>query len=131
VSDTERSPRRRRRGNANETITISWRDIPAQVNVTFGGEKGSWLLEERFQKAIDNAATVAGLTDADDYVLEWRRASSPCMLPDGADPATTDPENIARIEAERLQELYPRDRLRQLVADGGLESDDPNQEEST
>jgi len=109
------APRRRRRSNASELVTIFWRDIPAQVTASANGEKGSWMLEERFQKAIDNAATVAGLTDADDYVLEWRRASQ---------PLTGDPEVAAKAEAERLEELYPRDRLRELVGNGGLEPED-------
>jgi len=117
VSEATGSPRRRRRGSGSEMVTIFWRDIPAQVNATSNGERGSWLLEERFQKAIDNAATVAGLTDADDYVLEWRRVSAPC---------TGDAEEVARAEAERLQELYPRDRLREIVGNGGLDSDQPS-----
>ena len=94
-------------------VTIYWRDIPAQVNATVDGAKGSWLLEERFQVAIDRAAGVAGLTDADDYVLQWRRATQPC---DG------DPQTTAQAEAERLQNLYTRDRVRALVDSGGLDS---------
>ena len=106
------APRRRRRSKANELVTIYWRDIPAQVTATADGEKGSWLLEERFQVAIDRAAGVAGLTDADDYVLQWRRVTQPC---------TGDPEDAAKAEAERLQELYGRDRVRALVESGGIE----------
>lgn len=108
------APRRRRRAKTNEMVTIFWRDIPAQVNATTNGEKGSWLLEERFQVAIDRAAGVAGLTDADDYVLQWRRATAPCE---------GDPETAARAEAERLQELYTRDRVKTLVDNGGLDPD--------
>lgn len=104
--------RRRRRGGSNEMVTIFWRDIPAQVTATVDGEKGSWLLEERFQVAIDRAAGVAGLTDADDYVLEWRRVSAPCE---------GDPQAVAQAEAERLQDAYDRDRVRTLVTNGGLE----------
>ncbi|MEM7091861.1 MAG: virulence factor [Actinomycetota bacterium] len=108
------SERRRRRGAANEMVTIFWRDIPAQVTASVNGEKGSWLLEERFQVAIDRAAGVAGLTDADDYVLEWRRVAVPF---DG------EPEAGARGEAERLQELYTRERVRSLVDAGGLDAE--------
>jgi len=100
-------------------VTIYWRDIPAQVTATCNGEKGSWLLEERFQIAIDNAATVAELTNADDYVLQWRRATQPCQ---------GDPEAAARIEAERLQDLFPRNRMREIVANGGLETEPPHPE---
>jgi len=105
------APRRRRRAKADEVVTIYWRDIPAQVTATVDGEKGSWLLEERFQVAIDRAAGVAGLTNADDYVLQWRRVSEPCA---------GGPELIAQSEAERLQHLYTSDRVRALVDNGGL-----------
>lgn len=104
--------RRRRRGNTNEMVTIFWRDIPAQITATCDGVKGSWLLEERFQVAIDRAAGVAGLTDADDYVLQWRRVST---------PAEGDAQQLAQAEAERLQDLYTRDRVKTLVEAGGLD----------
>jgi len=100
-------------------VTIFWRDIPAQVTATSGGEKGSWLLEERFQVAIDRAAGVAGLTDADAYVLEWRRATQ---------PVSGDPEIAARTEAERLQELYSRERVRALVENGGVDETAPSKD---
>ena len=105
---------RRRRGNANEIVTIFWRDIPAQVTASQNGSKGSWLLPERFQVAIDRAAAVAGLTDDDDYVREWRRVSAPL---DG------DPQQACQTEAARLDELYPRDRVAKLVERGGLDID--------
>lgn len=110
--ETTRAPRRRRRATTNELVTIFWRDIPAQVTATADGEKGSWLLEERFQVAIDRAATVSGLTGADDYVSQMRRVSQPC---DG------EPNAAAKAEAARLQELYTRDRVRELADNGGLE----------
>ena len=106
------SARRRRRSTTNELVTIFWRDIPAQVTTTVNGDKGSWLLDQRFQVAIDVAATVAGLTDADDYVLEWRRV---------AEPFDGDAETGARSHAEKLQDRYPPERVRALVANGGLE----------
>lgn len=97
-------------------VTIYWRDIPAQVKTSVSGEKGSWLLEERFQVAIDRAAGVAGLTDADDYVLEWRRV---------AQPFEGDAAAGAQAEAERLQELYTRERIRAIVENGGLDPTPP------
>lgn len=107
-----RQGRGRRRSNTSEMVTIFWRDIPAQVTATVAGTKGSWVLEERFQVAIDRAAGVAGLTDAHDYVLQWRRVAVPC---------SGDPQEVARAEAERLQDLYDRDRVRALVDTGGLD----------
>lgn len=93
-------------------VTIFWRDIPSQVTATVAGTKGSWLLEERFQVAIDRAAMNAGLSDADSYVLEWRRVVV---------PFEGDPQAGAQAEAERLQQIYDRDRVRALVDAGGLD----------
>lgn len=93
-------------------VTIYWRDIPAQVNVTSQGEKHSWLLSERFQIAIDRAASIAGLTDANDYVLEWRRVRT---------TYDCDGPGLAKAEAERLEALYPSDRVQSLVTNGGVE----------
>jgi len=106
------SPRRRRRDTVNEIVTIYWRDIPAQVNATVDGARGSWLLDERFQVAIDRAATVAELTNADQYVRQWRRSSGPC---------SGDPEQAARAAAEDLERRYDAARLGELVRNGGLE----------
>ena len=54
---------------------------------------------------------MAGLTNADDYVLQWRRVSEPCA---------GDPEKNAQSEAERLQDLYTSDRVRGLINNGGV-----------
>ena len=102
---------RRRRATDNELVTIYWRDIPAQVKATANGERGSWLLDERFQIAIDRAAAVAGLTSTDDYVTQWRRVTQPCE---------GDPQAAARAEGERLIAEYDSERVRTLVERGGL-----------
>jgi hypothetical protein len=102
---------RRRSGPA--ISTISWRDIPAQLTLRIGGEQNKVLLHARFQHAIDRAAAVAGLTSTDDYVQEWRTTSSPVGAGDAA--AQLD-QLLAQVETD-----YPRERLEQLVANGGLE----------
>ena len=102
----------RRRASANELVTIFWRDIPAQVTATHEGTKGSWLLDERFQVAIDRAATIAGLTTTDDYVKEWRRET---------EALSGDPQVEARIRAEQLAKKYPPERVRSIAENGGLE----------
>lgn len=103
----------RRRRSRPELVTIFWRDIPAQVTATTGGDDSERvLLAPRFQHAIDRAAAVAGLTDTHSYVAQWRRESAPV---DG-EPATS-----ARRRADELDDAYPRDRLEALVAGGGLE----------
>jgi hypothetical protein len=103
---------RRRRGSQNALTIIYWRDIPAQVTASADGATHKTLLEPRFQHAIDRAATVADLTETSAYVAQWRRASRPF---DG------DPSEAERVAAE-LAQRYPRQRLEDLVAQGGLEA---------
>lgn len=105
--------RRRRRGGGNELVVIYWRDIPAQVSATDGDNSAKLLLDQRFQLAIDRAAGVAGLNDAHAYVAQWRRDTRPL---DG------DPSIAAAAELARLDEAYPRERLRSLVRNGGLDT---------
>jgi hypothetical protein len=106
--------RRSRRGGPG-LVTIYWRDIPAQITVTTDdGSTEKVLLEPRFQHAIDRAAAVAGMTEAHDYIKQWRRIPS-AFEGDGTSAAQT--------AAERIDSNYPRDRLEALVASGGLEPD--------
>ncbi len=94
-------------------IVIYWRDIPAQVNASTRGEKHQVLLKPRFQKAIDRAAMVAGITRASDYVNEWRQVAVPLI---------GDPTETAQTEAARLEGLFPLERLDELVAAGGFDA---------
>jgi hypothetical protein len=55
---------------------------------------------------------VAGLTDTDSYLAEWRREAVDC---DG-EMAFTVASEVARLEA-----AYPRARLERLVLAGGVE----------
>jgi len=103
----------RRRAGVPSLVTISWRDIPAQLTARAGDDQHKVLLHARFQHAIDRAAAVAGLTSTHDYVQQWR--SSPSPLGDGDVAARLD-QRCAEIEGE-----YPRERLEALVANGGLE----------
>ncbi len=104
-------PRRRSRNRAS-LVTIYWRDIPAQVNAARDDKKAQALLPARFQHAIDRAAVVAGKTDTQSYVAEWRQETG--SLDD------RDLHAQAGAEAERLDQEYPQDRLERLVASGGL-----------
>ena len=94
-------------------VTIYWRDIPAQVNAQRGRTRHQAPLHRRFQRAIDRAAMVAGLTNAHDYVREWRREARPCGDDLGAE---------AEAEAARLDAAFPRVRLDRLAAAGGIET---------
>jgi len=104
-----------RRGN--ELVVISWRDIPAQVNARSGADKHQVILPRRFQKAIDDAAMVAGKKTANEYVGEWRRESR--ALPTDA----LGIEVVAEGEAKRLDAEFPRERLARFVANGGYDPD--------
>jgi len=104
-----------RRGK--ELVVISWRDIPAQVNARSGDEKHQVVLARRFQRAIDDAAMVAGKKTASEYVGEWRRTSLEI-------PAALDQlEQAAAEEARRLDDAFPRERLQRFVANGGWDPD--------
>jgi cvfA/B/C family virulence factor len=106
-----RPTRRRGRGGPGIT-TIFWRDIPSQITATTAdGETTKVLLEPRFQHAIDRAAHVAGLTDTDDYIQQWRRVAGPLEGEAGV---------AAKAAADTIDSDYPRDRLEALVASGGL-----------
>ena len=92
-------------------ITICWHDIPAQVTAKSGRRKEKVLLDARFQDTIDRAAIVAGKTDYNTYIEEWRRTERHC----GDDLATE-----VKAEADRLEAEYSKDRLEQLVLSGGV-----------
>ncbi len=102
----------RRRGNTNSITTIFWRDIPAQVTASGGGATEKALLADRFQHAIDRAAAVAGLTETEAYVSQWRKQAT---------PLSGDPREAADEAAAKIENDYPRERLEQLVAQGGAE----------
>ena len=61
------------RRRAASFAVISWRDIPAQVIALRGDNRETAVLSERFQHAIDRAASIAGLTETAAYVGEWIR----------------------------------------------------------
>ena len=94
-------------------VVIYWRDIPAQVNAGAGAEKHQVVLPRRFQRAIDDAAMVAGKKTASEYVGEWRREQ--VAVPGGA----SDLRAAAVGEAQRLDDAFSRERLREFVASGG------------
>lgn len=96
-----------------DLILVSWRDIPAQVIVRAGRRTAKRPLSERFQESIDRAAMRANLRDTDAYLGEWQRIF--------AGTCGDDVEAEAEAAAARLEADYPPERLRALVANGGLE----------
>ena len=97
---------------AAHLVTIYWRDIPAQVTAQRGRSREKALLDARFQDAIDRAAIVAGLTETDSSLAEWRRVAARC----NGDMAATVAAEVARLE-----DAYPGDRLERLIRAGGVE----------
>lgn len=97
-----------------ERIIVYWRDIPAQVIVKAGRRTAKRELPERFGQAIDACAMRVGATDTDAYLAEWRRGQ--------AEPCGDELEAEADATVARLESDYGRDRLRQLVDNGGREA---------
>ena len=96
-----------------QMTVVYWRDIPAQVIVKAGRKNAKRQLSERFEKAIDRAAMKAKLRDTDDYLAHWIRGEP--------QPCGDDLEAEAESAAERLENEYTEDRLKALVANGGVE----------
>jgi hypothetical protein len=100
-----------------QLVTIWWRDIPTQVNAQVGRERHQAVLPRRFQRAVDDAAVVAGLTQASDYVAEWRREAT--AWTGGTEPVEL--QAAADATAARFDAEYPRERLRDIAARGGFD----------
>ena len=103
-------------------MVIYWRDIPAQVNAGRRDAKVQRILPRRFQRAIDNAAMVAGRTEASQYVAEWRRVA---RRADGAGA-----EEAALAVAAELEAQFDRGRLETFVATGGWDPERPPPEDT-
>ncbi len=111
---------RRRRGTGPSLKIIKWRDIPAQVNGTSGDEKIQVELPPRFQKAIDRAAMVAGLKDANSYISEM-----------GAETRAASGEDLSADVSALVDELetgFPLEVLNEFVRTGGF---DPSSSDQT
>jgi cvfA/B/C family virulence factor len=94
-----------------ELTVIRWRDIPAQVMGGRGRDRVRVELSDRFQEAIDLAATRVGLIGTDDYLSEWIRDTRPCG---------DDLQAEVAAEAERLEAAFDDERLAALARAGGL-----------
>jgi hypothetical protein len=97
-----------------ERIIVYWRDIPAQVIVKAGRKSAKRELPERFIQAIDASAMKVGARDTDAYLAEWRRGAP--------EPCGDDLEAEADAALQSLESEYGRDRLRQLVDNGGRQT---------
>ncbi len=107
----------RRPDVATQLVTIWWRDIPTQVNAQSGRTRYQAILPRRFQRAVDEAAMAAELTQASGYVAEWRRKSLP--LSSSASPAEL--QAAADTAAARFEASYSRERLTAIAANRGYD----------
>jgi hypothetical protein len=111
---------RRRRAGPPELVVICWRDIPAQVTVTGGEHRATAMLPARFQRAIDRAAKVAGMTDHQAYIGAWRRETRPVL---------GDPDEAVAATVDELDAAHDRAGLETLVRQGGLRAPTPTSDE--
>ena len=103
-------------------MTIWWRDIPTQVNAQAGRTRYQAVLPRRFQRAVDEAAVAAGLTQASDYVSEWWRDSE--VL-----PAALTPDQLqatADAAAARFDSDYTKDQLTAIAKNCGYTVEPPS-----
>lgn len=97
-------------------ILVYWRDIPSQVIIKRGRQTDKVLLSNRFQEAIDRAAMRAGKGSSEAYIAEWRREYSDCDKQD-------DLKQIARHEAEQIENSFSDEDLLQLIKNHGQKED--------
>ena len=91
---------------------VYWRDIPAQVIVKAGRRSvAKRELSLRFTEAIDMCAMRNGVRESDAYLAEWRKGEP--------EACGDDLEAEAEAAATRLEGEYGKDRLRQLIDNGG------------
>ncbi|MEP2707425.1 MAG: virulence factor [Roseibium sp.] len=96
-----------------QKVIVYWRDIPAQIMVKKGRKSARRELPPIFMEAIDACAMRIGAKDSEAYLAEWRRAD-PVNVSD-------DLETEAENALSELMSAYPKDRIKDLLANGGME----------
>ena len=96
---------------------IYWRDIPAQVIVKKSRREQVKLeLAEAFAQAIDMAAMRADLHQDEAYLEHWVKSDLMPIEPEGEETM----QQIARKLADQLEADYPKERLKELIKNGGV-----------
>ena len=95
-----------------QRIDILWRDIPSQVLIKRGRDRGKYMLSARFQEAIDRAAMRAGKGGSDAYLDEWRRVTT-AIEAEGALP------DIAAQLGQEIEAQYSDDDITRLAKQNG------------
>lgn len=97
-----------------QRIDVYWRDIPSQVLIKRGRERGKYLLSHRFQAAIDRAAMRAGKGGSDAYLEEWRRVTTSIE-------SESPPHALAEVLGRAIEQQFSDDDLARLVANKGFD----------
>ena len=100
-----------------QRIDVYWRDIPSQVLIKRGRERGKYLLSHRFQAAIDRAAMRAGKGGSDAYLEEWRRVTTSIE-------SDSSPHALAEALGQSIEQQFSDDDLARLVANKGFDKTD-------
>lgn len=100
-----------------QRIDVYWRDIPSQVLIKRGRERGKYLLSHRFQAAIDRAAMRAGKGGSDAYLEEWRRVTSSIE-------SDSSPHALAESLGRDIEQQFSDDDLARLVSNKGFDKTD-------
>jgi hypothetical protein len=95
-----------------QRIDILWRDIPSQVLIKRGRDRGKYMLSARFQEAMDRAAMRAGKGGSDAYLDEWRRVTTAIE----AEGALAD---IAAQLGQEIEAQYSDDDITRLAKQNG------------
>ena len=95
-----------------QRIDILWRDIPSQVLIKRGRDRGKYMLSARFQEAIDRAAMRAGKGGSDAYLDEWRRVTTAIE----AEGALAD---IAAQFGQEIEAQYSDEDITRLAKQNG------------
>ena len=97
-----------------QRIDILWRDIPSQVLIKRGRDRGKYMLSARFQEAIDRAAMRAGKGGSDAYLDEWRRVTTAIE----AEGALAD---IAAQLGQEIEAQYSDEDITRLAKQNGYD----------
>ena len=95
-----------------QRIDILWRDIPSQVLIKRGRDRGKYMLSARFQEAIDRAAMRAGKGGSYAYLDEWRRVTTAIE----AEGALAD---IAAQLGQEIEAQYSDEDITRLAKQNG------------
>ena len=96
-----------------QKILVYWRDIPAQVIVKKGRDRGKVILSRRFQEAVDRAAMRAGKGGSDAYLADWRRESTEITFKESH-------QSAAKKIAEELERSFSDENIKALIKHQGL-----------